>query len=193
MIVLIKKKRKRIIKTKVKVKPKMKKTITLVLAIVLTATINGQSKKLKEYTASNGITYKIGDTITLANGSNFDGKFQYVQMGGLARTANAEANKLPGINSGLKVNIKKIRHTKNKRFDMVWFVVGGGNIANYWLFIEDAIDSCEIDNCNEKVQKVEVVDASDKYDKLAKIKKLLDDGVLTKEEYETEKKKILNQ
>lgn len=32
---------------------------------------------------------------------------------------------------------------------------------------------------------------SDKYDKLAKIKKLLDDGILTQEEFESEKRKIL--
>lgn len=35
------------------------------------------------------------------------------------------------------------------------------------------------------------VATSDKYDKLAKIKKLLDDGILTQEEFENEKRKIL--
>ena len=37
-----------------------------------------------------------------------------------------------------------------------------------------------------------VTDNSDKYDQLERIKSLYDDGVLTKEEFENEKKKILS-
>lgn len=36
-----------------------------------------------------------------------------------------------------------------------------------------------------------IVKEEDKYDKLAKLKKLLDDGVITKEEFEKEKIKLL--
>lgn len=37
-----------------------------------------------------------------------------------------------------------------------------------------------------------IYNSTDKYDKLAKIKRLLDQGVLSQEEYDSEKKKILN-
>jgi len=54
-------------------------------------------------------------------------------------------------------------------------------------------------NCGEQIQKTIVDDkplvenqTEDKYDQLKKIKSLLDDGVLTLEEYEAEKKKILS-
>ncbi len=47
-------------------------------------------------------------------------------------------------------------------------------------------------NTNQNNNVINIHNSSDKYDKLTKIKKLLDDGVLTQEEFETEKKKILN-
>ena len=68
------------------------------------------------------------------------------------------------------------------------FSIGGGNIINYTLDIEGAISSCEIKNC---IKDRKDISLNDKYDKLAKIKKLFDEGILTKEEYESEKKKIL--
>lgn len=49
-----------------------------------------------------------------------------------------------------------------------------------------------IENYNSnKYQTNVVTKESDKYDQLTKIKKLLDEGVLTQEEFEEEKKKIL--
>lgn len=46
-------------------------------------------------------------------------------------------------------------------------------------------------NSNKIKNNSVIVTEEDKYDKLKKLKKLLDDGVLTQEEFETEKKKIL--
>lgn len=51
-----------------------------------------------------------------------------------------------------------------------------------------------IENYNIKASQnsiTNIYNSTDKYDKLAKIKKLLDDGVLSKEEFEKEKQKIL--
>jgi hypothetical protein len=95
--------------------------------------------------------------------------------------------------NGLPVTIKKIRRFKSKNAEKVLFLVGGGNITNYTLDIENAIASCEIKDCIEKVNKVEVVrDAESKYDELKKLKELLDSGAITQNEFEKEKKKILN-
>lgn len=46
---------------------------------------------------------------------------------------------------------------------------------------------------NKTQPQLQSSESGDKYDKLLKIKKLLDDGIITKEEYEKEKKKILDQ
>lgn len=48
------------------------------------------------------------------------------------------------------------------------------------------------DSTKEKDQVI-IKETSDKYDKLIKLKKLLDDGVITEEEYEKEKKKLLEE
>ncbi|GAA0878976.1 hypothetical protein GCM10009119_19440 [Algoriphagus jejuensis] len=146
------------------------------------------AEKLEEYTASNGVTYKIGDEIKLGRGSDTNGKFVYANVGGWAVSTNPEDNRLGAANAGLIVTVKKINKYNHKRYKGVYFIVGGGNITNYTLDIENAIQSCEVENCAQESQTV----TTDKYDQLAKLKKLLDDGVLSVEEYELEKKKILN-
>jgi hypothetical protein len=112
----------------------------------------------------------------------------YVNIGGWAVSTDPEENRLGAANAGLIVTVKKINKYNHKRYKGVYFTVGGGNITNYSLDIENAIQSCEVENCVQVSQG----STNDKYDQLAKLKKLLDDGVLSNEEYETEKKKILN-
>jgi hypothetical protein len=147
-------------------------------------------EKLKEYKANNGVTYKIGDSIKLNKGSNFNGSFNYVMIGGWAVSMNAEQNKLPSTNQGLILTVKKIRKYNRKRYKGVIFTVGGGNITNYLLMINEAIEACEITPCSEKNS---FSGSESKYDKLKKLKELLDSGAITKEEFEKEKKKILKE
>jgi hypothetical protein len=51
----------------------------------------------------------------------------------------------------------------------------------------DAIATCEIKGVEPKAT---VISQSDKFDKLKKLKELLNDGTLTQEEYDAEKKRI---
>lgn len=172
----------------------MKKITFLIFAVFTLNWANSQNttEKLSEYTASNGVTYKIGDEVKLGRGSDTNGKFVYVNIGGWAVSLNPEENRLPAGSSGLIVTIKKINKYDYKRYKGVYFIVGGGNITNYTIDIENAIKTCEVENCIKEVQKAEVTgNQPDKYDQLAKLKKLLDDGILTQEEYDAEKKKIL--
>jgi len=171
----------------------MKKITFLIIAILTLNSIQAQKKveKLKEFTASNGITYKVGDEFKLGQGSDTNGKFVYVNIGGWGMSTNAETNRLGAANAGLIVTVKKIKKYNYKRYKGVYFTVGGGNITNYVIDIENAIKSCEIEICND--EKTVSESKPDKYDQLAKLKKLLDDGILTQEEYDAEKKKILEQ
>lgn len=172
----------------------MKKITFLIIAFLTLNLSQAQDKteKLSEFTASNGIPYKIGDEVKLGQGSDTNGKFVYVNIEGWAISTNPEDNRLGAANSGLIVTIKKIIKYNRKRFKGIYSTVGGGNIANYILDIENAIKTCEVEDCTKEVQQVEVVgNTYDKYDQLKKIKSLLDDGILTQEEYDTEKMKIL--
>jgi len=163
----------------------MKKIIVLLL-FVISFSGNAQ-EKLNEYKASNGITYKIGDNVTLGRGSGTQGTFVYLKIGGWMAGGSTQ---IGSAYSGLNVDIKKIKKLKYKGAEKVMFTVGGGNIVNYSLDIESAISSCEVKDCNN--QSSSVITETDKYDKLKKLKQLLDDGTLTNEEYELEKKKLLN-
>lgn len=167
------------------------KTLFTTVLLLLAISMNAQKiKKLDEYTASNGITYKEGDEIKLGRGSDTDGRFVYVFMGGWAMSTNPEANRLGAANAGLLVTVKKIKKYNYKRYKGIYMTVGGGNISNYILDIENAISTCEIEDCKKENNSIST---TDKYDKLAKLKKLFDEGVLSEEEYNVEKKKILQE
>lgn len=177
------------------------KKILLLATLFVAVLFNAQKiSKNETYSASNGITYKVGDTITLGKGSGINGHFEYLQMGGfynamaaMGGNYNQVAAGLDRNYSGFNVVLKKIKTVKDRRgTNKTYFVVGGGNITNYNLMIEDAIASCEIKDCNN-VQKVEVMSSETKYDKLKKIKELKDSGVLTEEEFQKEKEKIMNE
>lgn len=158
----------------------------ILLLLLFTSFCFGQ--RLTEYKASNGITYKEGDTIKLGMGSGNRGSFVYLQIGGWMA---GSATPIGSNYNGLNVIVAKIKKFTFKGAEKVVFSVKGGNITNYILIIEDAISVCEIKDCNEK--KIAVINESDKFDKLKKLKELFDSGVLTKEEYETQKKKLLDE
>ncbi len=175
------------------------KKLLLFATLFLAIAMNAQKiSKDEVYSASNGITYKVGDTITLGRGSGMNGHFQYLQMGGFYNAMAAAGGNYNQMSasldrnySGMNVVVKKIKTAKDRRgTNKTYFVVGGGNITNYNLMIEDAIANCEVKDCTD-TQKVEVVSAESKYDKLKKAKELLDSGVLTQAEFDAEKAKIM--
>lgn len=159
-----------------------------------------QSKqKQTEYLASNGITYHIGDTIKMGHGTDPQGNFMYVQRGGWAKVVFSEPSQgstqynLDRSYAGSGAIIKKIRTEKFHKLDRVIFTVGLGSISNCDMYIDDAIASCEIADCKKKGEVVAVAPASvSPADELAKYKKLLDQGAISKAEYDAMKKKLLN-
>jgi len=176
----------------------MKKLLALLLLITTAYYTNAQ--KLTAYTAINGITYKIGDTVHLGLGSSSNGTFLYLQMGGWAAGLSYDANAGPdqfNIGRGYAntaVIVKKIKVVKIKGVEKYWFTVGGGNITNYNLDIDDAIQVCEVIPCQQSGPPAPTTEPDD--DKIARLKKwkaLLDDGSITQDEYEAQKKKILGE
>lgn len=153
----------------------------MIFSLLISNGINAQ--KLKEYKASNGITYKKGDEITMSKGTGHDDTYMYLWISGGGKINTVAYN-------GIKVTIKKIKRFKNKRGEKILFSVGGGNIINYTLDIESAIEYCEIKNCKEKSTDI-TENKSNKYEKLKKLKELLDSGIITQSEFDKEKKKIL--
>jgi len=162
-------------------------------------TIHAQKKmqKLSEYTASNGITYEIGDRLKMRHGAAANGDFLSLIEG----IGASSTNRLGAVHSNFIFSIKKIRSWNLSSYKGVTFVLGGGGMAKNSIDIELAIQNCEITDCEPSTQStnsIKKVETSlpnqeiDKYDKLRKIKKLYDEGVLTEQEFLEEKKKILN-
>ena len=178
----------------------MKTIITIVLVITSIAS-QAQWKKLKEpYTASNGVTYFHGDTVKIGKGSAPNGNFMHFQMTGLmaqtgGTSAGTDANMLNRAYAGSNAKVINLyTHTLNGAKKVILKVnVGGYAMGGYMVYIEDAIASCEVLPCKQDNQNTATAKKDDKYDKLKKLKGLLDEGVLTQEEYDTEKKKLLDE
>lgn len=152
-------------------------------------------ENLEEYKTSNGEVYKLGGRLKLNEGSAQNGNFVFI-----TESANGAMNFNPGAQlkakyEGSEIVIKQIIKYNLKRLNGTYFTIDiQGKMKSCIIDIENAIATCEVEKCNEKVQKVEVKGpVSDNYDKLKKLKTLLDEGILTQEEFDAEKKKILEQ
>lgn len=125
------------------------RNLSIVVATIIGTTITAQTK-IDHYTASNGITYKIGDRIQLGEGSN-NGQFQHLSITGIFKTVNnltKNSNPDDNVNpsfAGKEVTLKRIKTVGDKTL----FIVNKGMVANYELDIEDAIATCEIKDCEE--------------------------------------------
>lgn len=155
----------------------------------------------------SGLVFKKGEVLKIGTGTMPDGSFKYVRineaslMGYYSYTQNAanSANALPPSFSGRNGEIVKLQKRGNKKFGYQdYAIIKIGAMARYEVDIDNAILSGEIDVPEEfkpkaKVLQVEVKGASSSLaDELIKLKKLLDDGILTKEEFEAQKKKLLD-
>ena len=159
------------------------------------STVN-PGKQGDSYSASNGKTYYVGDVIKLGRGSGLDGHFIYLTMSGWGALMSYDRNQsssqfnIDRGYAGLAVNIKKIRTFKFKGAKKTIFVVGGGNITNYSLDIEQAIATCEIEDCTPKING-QIIQQTSSADEIVKFKKLMDEGIITKEEFEMKKQQLL--
>lgn len=194
----------------------MKKT-TLLLCLIISISGFSQAelkpgtragvahRSVKEgYNTNLGWKLEEGDTLRLGIGSRDRQSFSYIYSSPASFSqimdANQEITYLENDYNNKIAIIKKFgAKGKRKIGYKAYAVVGIGEFENYWVEIEDAIEYGELippspEFAPEKeVMEVKVLgQQTDKYDKLAKLKNLLDEGVLTQEEYESEKKKLLH-
>ena len=170
------------------------------------------AKKLGKVIADTLIT-KSGYPITVKQdiligvGSTPDGDFKFIRRNssslfaynssngyqGLANSANA----FPRNQSGHKYNVKAIERRGSEKRGYVNYIKIGSGMINYEVDIENAISSGEIVIPDEFKQQEEEMPSKfnnqifSVSDELIKLKKLLDEGVLTKEEFDSQKKKLL--
>jgi hypothetical protein len=173
-------------------KPTAMKKLLLILILLLP--LAALPQKLKEYHASNGQTYHPGDTIRLGLGTMPNGDFKYIQINQLLpgppdpRRSNGMAARKDMSNNGYV--IKKIENLGQMTGgSKVAITIKTGGLPTCKIWIEDAIAACEVQPCaNQKGTANPSV-----ADELIKLKKLLDEGAITKAEYDAQKKKLLGE
>lgn len=171
----------------------MKKLLLILFCLI---PFIGFSQDMQTYTASNGKTYKIGDTVKVALGSMPDGNFKYVQVSPPlfappSRNTNSMSARRDFANTN--VIIRKIKKSPQMSgSEKIIFNVKVRGLVTYDIWIEEAISACEVTPCAVKNSPPSLGSGS-VADELLKLKKLLDAGAITTEEFNAQKKKLLAQ
>lgn len=160
---------------------------------------------------SFGYRIRKNDVIKIGSGSTNDGDFKYIRINanslfryysnrGYNNLANS-ANAFPRGESGLNYTVNELSMRGDNEHGYVYYakIKLRNTLVNYEIDVENALISNEL-VLPEQFRKVkndvtkQVIISQQPIsvaDELIKLKKLLDDGVLTKEEFESQKKKVL--
>ena len=147
----------------------------------------------------DSITVQPGDTLHFGIGTDRKGDFVYIYQPPNF-WLGADETGLGRSHSNKFAIIKHFKKQKDKRTgEKTVAVINPSGGYNYIADLEGAINAKEIVAINgrsfEKTEQASTViiqqQPSSMADELFKLKKLYDDGILTKEEFETAKKKIL--
>ncbi|MBP6477299.1 MAG: SHOCT domain-containing protein [Chitinophagaceae bacterium] len=186
----------------------MKLTIAL-LIISFSAFAQDSTTYLKDdklYTQS-GYVIEEKQMVKIGTGTMPDGDFKYIriaatslmQYSGNNRSAVNSSNSLPGRNRGYEYKVVRIDKRGTKKRGYNYYPVINVGAIRYDIDIDNAIATGELEVPDQYKPKVKPLVVEMKgaplsvADELAKLKKLYDDGILTKEEYEAQKKKLLEQ
>ena len=186
------------------------KKLTLIFLMIYGNMIYSQNQPKFEsdtLTTSTGFKVYEGLDLKIGTGSMNDGDFKFIRTNatslfnytsttGYNGLAN-QANSFSRSNSGLTYKVKKIMHRGKKKNGYVYYAKIGQSLINYEVDIENAIKYGEIIVPEEFLPKsksnlnTNVIES--KYDKLKKIKELKDSGILSDEEFQKEKEKIMKE
>jgi hypothetical protein len=160
------------------------------------------------YFTSILLPIKKGDYLKVGVGSMPDGDFKYIRTnsGSLlnVRTDNMgsftnnsyqnQANAFSRSNSGLKFKVLRVENRGTKKNGYVYYAIITDGFVRYEVDVENAIITKELVLPNE-YQVLAKIDNNQTpvsvADEITKLKKLMDDNVITKEEFENQKKKLL--
>lgn len=164
--------------------------LILITTLSLYAQIDGK-KSLEPYTATDGTTFKVGDKVKLGSGTRESGAFKYIYQPANFLTG-APQDFLDSKFSNMQFDIKhfKIQGTKRSGYKTVAIINPHGGY-NYVIDLDAAVEDKEITTDSNSAKKEVAQNAPSKADELLKLKTLLDQGAITQEEYDQEKKKIL--
>lgn len=136
--------------------------------------------KFDTYIAKDGSIYTVGDTINVGIPSGINGRFVHlckVDIIGTIYQVGREA-----VNTHIILKNIRVGGTKRSGWKVSFQTKGMTFIDNYFLFIEDAIVSGEINSS--------VITSDEALNKLKKEKDKLDLGLITQEEFDKIKEEL---
>ncbi len=172
----------------------MRKLLLLMMVLTSFSTASLAQRQLKSLVVDKDWTINVGDVIHLGVGSNPDGSFKYITSGKFldAVKITKENGEQVNIKHDVDQNYNSGKHEVLKIYKDRTMVVKNGAAGRFSIEIDKAIKAGELIP-TPSAPTVNVVNQGSVADELVKLKKLYDDGVLTQKEYETQKKKLLNQ
>jgi hypothetical protein len=185
----------------------MKKVLTIALLAICFNVIAQDTSlpKIVNDTLITSIGWKIviGKDIKTGYGSLPNGDFKTIGMNDGANIFFAANGDMPVQSIGKAwcnrlFSVKKFKKEgSDKRGYKYFVIINGGTMSRFKCDIEQAIVSNEVlvpDEFKPKPKPlvVEVKQQKSVADELLKLKSLLDQGILTKDEYEAQKKKLLD-
>lgn len=171
----------------------------LVAAYLLSTPAQAQivGKSVPAFTTSAGTVVHAGDTLRLGRGSLPSGEFQYVFVPDNVFTGNQRVNFASSM-SNLSVRVKDLRFQHSANYGDKTVAVIRANTINGCVDLNAAEDAGEIITAHTRRAAVSAAagpasaaPALSTADELAKLKKLYDQKVLTKAEYDAQKAKLL--
>jgi len=149
--------------------------------------------------------YKIskGDAVKFGVGSTQSGAFKYIRKNSsslfsyTSKTDNAadNANNMPRNMAGMSLPVKRIEKRGSKKMGFAYYLVVKQSIIAYECDVKNAIASGELEVPPEFIAKSATAAPAklSVADEIMKFKKMMDDGIITKEEFEAKKKKLLEE
>ncbi|WET47420.1 SHOCT domain-containing protein [Chryseobacterium indologenes] len=183
----------------------MKKLVLLFIMVIFGISYAQNTPKFENDTLTTSTGFKVyeGLNLKIGTGSMNDGDFKFIRTNassifnyssttGYQGLAN-QANSFKRSNSGLSFKVKKIMSRGSKTNGFVYYAKIGNGLMNYEIDLENGIKSGELIVPDEFLpkEKSQRLNLETKYDKLKKIKELKDSGVLSEEEFQKEKDKVM--
>ncbi len=154
-------------------------------------------KSVAEFTTRAGTVVHVGDTLRLGRGTLPTGEFQFLYVPENLFTGSKQVNFSSQLNN-LTVRVKDLRAQHSKLYGDKTVAVVKANTLNGCVDLNAAEDAGEIITAHTRQAVVSAAAPApaaapplSTADELAKLKKLYDQQVLTKAEYEAQKAKLL--
>lgn len=154
---------------------------TIILIFIKTFIVSSQT----EYKTKSGHIYKIGDTIELGQPVKISSSPLIATTGEWATILNKKGKNVRNMNLINSKGIIQEIHIDSNNTKLIFKVFG----RRFYVLIEEAIRK------NEVILPLSFSKShlgEDKYDKIKKLKELLDIGAISQEEFDREKKKLLD-